>query len=241
MKNDFFNFLKSYPSLINLDSGRAVSLFYFKQYINKHCQGYTALNIAIVSGSLNEPELLFFDSHIKVDLLSYEENSIFNLDFDWNTLNYSSYLNKYDIVLCNHVLEHVPNIKRAYYNLHLLLKHNGLLYISVPGINNIHSDPQYYYAGFHFRTLDYYASKFNFQILESSGFFSRKISLMHSVCDWSPVKYSLGFPYSLRYVSLKEFKSIIWILLDFLKYPGINFFDKQKKFLVTSWILAKKV
>ena len=240
MKKSFLKFLNSHPRLINLDSGRAASLYYFKQFINKHSSNYAKLNIAVVSGSLNEPELYFFKKDSKVDILSYEDNSLFDLDIVWNTSDYSSYINQYDVVLCNHVLEHIPNVERAFYNLHLLLKRNGLLYISVPGINNIHSDPLYYYAGFHFRTLNYFASKFNFQILESFGFFSRKISQMHSVCDWLPVKYSLGF-YSLRYVTLKEFKSIKWILLNFLKYPRSNFFDKEKKFLVTSWLLAKKV
>jgi SAM-dependent methyltransferase len=46
----------------------------------------------------------------------------------------------FDIVLCSHVLEHVPNDRQAIQELHRVLRPGGVAYIQVPYVSNMHSD-----------------------------------------------------------------------------------------------------
>jgi SAM-dependent methyltransferase len=48
----------------------------------------------------------------------------------------------FDIVLCSHVLEHVPNDRQAIRELHRVLRPDGVAYIQVPYRSNTHSDEE---------------------------------------------------------------------------------------------------
>ena len=49
---------------------------------------------------------------------------------------------KFDLVLCTNVLEHIFDVKPAIKNLNYLLKENGQLVISVPFIYPLHYEPK---------------------------------------------------------------------------------------------------
>jgi len=49
---------------------------------------------------------------------------------------------KFDLVLCTNVLEHIFDVKPAIKNLNYLLKENGQLVISVPFIYPLHDEPK---------------------------------------------------------------------------------------------------
>jgi SAM-dependent methyltransferase len=49
---------------------------------------------------------------------------------------------KFDLVLCNNVLEHIFDIKSAIKNLNYLLKEKGHLVVSVPFIYPLHDEPK---------------------------------------------------------------------------------------------------
>lgn len=42
----------------------------------------------------------------------------------------------YDVILCNHILEHVPDYKRAIQEIYRILRKNGILEVSVPQFRN---------------------------------------------------------------------------------------------------------
>ena len=71
-------------------------------------------NVAVISGSTDEPELKLIN-YQKLDILDFNEDlGLFDLDKDWETDNKTD-VNKsntykeceYDIVFCNQVFEHI--------------------------------------------------------------------------------------------------------------------------------------
>jgi 2-polyprenyl-3-methyl-5-hydroxy-6-metoxy-1,4-benzoquinol methylase len=56
--------------------------------------------------------------------------------------NLKSENKKYDLVIINHVLEHLPDPNHAIEIINNSLKPNGILYVSVPGLKN----PEYYFS-----------------------------------------------------------------------------------------------
>jgi SAM-dependent methyltransferase len=107
-------------------------------------------SIAVVGGDADEPELQHFDTlnNVKVDFLGVD-NALSNSNFHFLDLNhFSKTPNKYDLVLCSQVLEHVWDVQNALKNLVNLAKPNGLIWISCPASNFAHGSPHYFSAGY---------------------------------------------------------------------------------------------
>ena len=54
-----------------------------------------------------------------------------DMQLDIQNIDYES--DSFDLILCNHVLEHVPNDYKALKELYRILKHSGIAIITVPG------------------------------------------------------------------------------------------------------------
>jgi SAM-dependent methyltransferase len=63
----------------------------------------------------------------------------------------------FDLIVCLHVLEHLPNLLGATTELHRLLKPGGLLFVEVPYFSSVYffSDPTHAHS-FTTRSFDYY-------------------------------------------------------------------------------------
>jgi SAM-dependent methyltransferase len=78
-------------------------------------------DVGVVSGSSNEPELKFINVK-SVSLLNFSENIKYDLDSKWD------FDEKYDIVVCNQVLEHIFSPLQAFSNLLSITKPGGYIY-----------------------------------------------------------------------------------------------------------------
>lgn len=133
--------------LTDMDPARVISLMHFAHFSKNN--DLEIQKIAVVSGSVNEPELLFCPTNATVTVLSYENDPfLYDLTKDWSASEYKQHQASYDLVLCEQVLEHLLDPARAFHNLATLLKPGGLTHVSVPAINNTHGEPHYFYAGF---------------------------------------------------------------------------------------------
>lgn len=178
-----------YRLLNESDPGRLVTLMQFQDFL-RNCPK-PIRNIAVVSGHLSEPELCLITTNPDVKILSFEDNpDLFDLNKDWSQPDWSAYQDTFDLVLCEQVLEHVLDPKRALENLAAILKPGGLLHITVPAINNSHGEPFYFYAGFPPKTLSELAASANLVVLECLSWFSDKGARMYSTCDWAPISQS---------------------------------------------------
>ena len=104
------------------------------------------IKIAIVGGSLSDHEVgIIQQNNPEAHFLVYgiEESQIF---MDLNTT--PQIQEKYDLILCTNVLEHVFHHENFARNLLSLMNENSLLWISFPFSDMYHGSPYYYSAGF---------------------------------------------------------------------------------------------
>lgn len=104
------------------------------------------VNVAIVGGSMSEHEVaIILEKFPKAffQVLGIEPGQ------EYMDLNEPPRLReKYDLVLCTNVLEHVFNHENFAKNLLSLLNKNSLLWLSFPFNDMFHGSPHYYSAGF---------------------------------------------------------------------------------------------
>jgi SAM-dependent methyltransferase len=204
--------------------------------------------VAIVSGSLAEPELSLIRGDKSITLLNFEEDpDLFDLNKDWSSPEWSKHHNVFDLVLCEQVLEHLINPKQAVQNLSLLLKPGGLLHVTVPAINNSHGEPFYFYAGFPTATLEAFAKNASLTVKESGSWMSDKAARMYATCDWSPLSHSGSVSHMIQglWLGKSSPQDLINILYgrvkNFSKYPFQKLLSlKSGANAVETWLFAEK-
>lgn len=238
-----------YRLLNQTDPGRLVALMQFQAFFSRsprHLQ-----NIAVVSGSLSEAELFLIGEEVNVTLLNFDDNpNLFDLNKNWSMPDWSAFHNAFDLVLCEQVLEHVINPKRAVMNLATLLAPGGLLHITVPAINNSHGAPLYFYADFPAQTLSEFARNAGLTVLECSSWASNKGARMYSTCDWTPISMSGSMMLTIRGLwasrnhglhGLAFLRILLGKVRNFALYPFQRLLtSKPAKNAVMTWLWAEK-
>ncbi len=249
---DVSDFINSQTSVLkvrlltSMDPARVISLMHFSHFFKN--SDFKIQKIAVVSGSVNEPELLFCPTNATVTVLSYENDPfLYDLTKDWSASEYKQHHSAYDLVLCEQVLEHLLDPARAFHNLATLLKPGGLTHVSVPAINNTHGEPHYFYAGFPKATLEAFAGNAGLDVLLCDSWNSDKAARMYSTCDWAPIAVSGPLILSLQGLKLcsRNIRTVFGILSgklsNFVTYPFQGLFTPSKNGNATcTWIFARK-
>jgi len=250
--NEVSRFLRSIDPvfrrrLLNeIGPARVVNLIQFERFIrvwNRPTQ-----SVAIVSGSLSEPELNLIRGDKSLTLFNFEEDPVlFDLNKDWSTPEWIKHHNTFDLVLCEQVLEHVIDPKQAVQNLAYLLKPGGLLHLTVPAINNSHGEPFYFYAGFPPASLEAFAKNAGLNVEESGSWMSDKAARMYATCDWSPLSHSGAISHMIQGLwqgrnNLQDLINIIYgRFKNFATYPFQKLFSmKSRNNAVETWLFATK-
>jgi SAM-dependent methyltransferase len=174
--------------------------------------------VAIVGGSRNEPEIIELEKFKKIVVHTYgidEENDFF-LD-----LNVQSKIkDKYDLVLCSQVFEHIYDLKNAIANLASLLTQESLLWVACPASNRSHGSPNYYSAGYQPELIINLSRDFNLEVLNFGKLGSKRLYFMtHALRVW-PNHKELRHPvlkYDFRRFPGSKLKNILRFFRDF---PG---------------------
>ncbi len=89
--------------------------------------------------------------------VDFNPDSIADVIHDLNTIPYPFQDNDFDIIIAEHVLEHLDDLKRVIEELHRILKPGGVLYVEVPHFSSSHhfTDPTHRHA-FTSRSFDYF-------------------------------------------------------------------------------------
>jgi len=233
--------------LVNeIDTARVVSLIKFEDFFRNRSKDFSS--IAIVSGSLAEPELRLIGKYRDVSILSFEDNPLlFDLNRDWSKTAWSQFHNAFDLVLCEQVLEHVLHPDMAVKNLFQILKPGGLLHITAPAVNNSHGEPFYFYSGFSAATLRGFAEESGLTVFESGSWSSNKVSRMYATCDWAPISQSGSLVHMVLGLWLQRrsitsfFSTLLGKFRIFLTLPFQGAFtpSRQNNFVIT-WMFAGK-
>ncbi len=85
--------------------------------------------------------------------------------------------NKYDLIICTEVLEHVPDPTAAFKKMVSLLSPNGVLVISVPLMSLMHQAPYWFQPGLSPQWFEYH-SKHNYMNIESLTIYGDYVDYM---------------------------------------------------------------
>lgn len=204
---------------------RVVSLFDFYQ-LSQLEKFQNIKKACVVSGSEHELELNYINSE-EVFVTSLEEGYDLTINWESGNLIKNDFKASFDLVLCNQVLEHVPDPIRAFKNLLLLAKPGGFIWVSVPVINRIHDEPNFYSSGYHPRYLKFLADKFQIESIHIGAWGSLKYKIFSVTRNWPP---------------LRKLKRGLRSNSDLLFPRGIflNGRKLEKKHLVETWGLFQK-
>lgn len=232
--------------LTKSDPARVVSLREFDLSVKKLVA--KPREIAVVSGSATEPELQLMAPGYNLTLMSYEENQgLFDLTLDWSGKSWGQYYGRFDLVLCEQVLERLPDPQRAFDNIKILAKDGGVIHVSTPALNNTHGEPYFYFSGFHPRALEHFACQSGFHNVVAGAWPSNKASRMYATCDWAPLAESGPLRFLLMSLPflVRRPKRLVRTLLNRMGnmalYPFQPLFSKtEANNYVVSWLYATK-
>lgn len=201
-----------------LDPARVVALVALEQTLKQHSIP-PRQRVAVVSGSLQEPELslLPLAPGCRIDDLKYPEQRRWDLQREWSEQTHGDVLGRYDAVVCCQVLEHIATPEQGFHQLVKLLAPGGLLVINLPALNGNHGDPDYWFAGFHPRWLLHQAERHQLQVLDGRGWGSIRTALAYAICDWAP----WGVIGPLRWPHLREPQRMMAWLRHRIKYGPV--------------------
>ena len=183
-----------------LNYPRVVSLAYFyKLHQELSFEG----KIGIVSGSMNDPEVSLLESaKYTFEIMSYEDDPRrYNLDTLWEEDE------RFDLVLCNQVLEHIFNPHIAFSSLKNITKKGGYIWVSIPTVNCIHGEPDFYSSGFHPRFFSRIAKQNSLEIIHIGCWGNKKYLTQCVLGRWLTYrqlkpgvhnKADLAFPYYIH-------------------------------------------
>jgi SAM-dependent methyltransferase len=201
------------------------------------------LSVAVLGGSKNEPELYLLEKkgfNLKVTLLGIENYDEF---VDINFAIENNHLDKYDLILCSQVLEHVWNHDNAFKTFENLLNPEGYLWVSCPASNRYHGSPEYYVAGFH---ADFFVKKLDstkLQVMYSGILGTRRnYFATHSLPVWLSSrghKYPMLFAFENRPLFLKivlSFRYFLYLLVANMHSPRLT---TDPRCATETWFIAK--
>jgi SAM-dependent methyltransferase len=205
----------------------------------------TINSVAIVGGDTTDPEIqeLIKLKQINVDCYGIDQGLIhLDLNLPYNNKN------KYDLVICSQVLEHLYDVKQAIENLTNLTNSSGYIWIGCPASNRSHGSPHYYSAGYQPEMIVNLLKLFSTKILFFGKLGSKRLYFMtHALRIWPSQKElkSPIFGYDINRRNENLAKRIIRFIYDF---PG-RFYSlflsysttDQIEYATESYVFAAKV
>ena len=205
----------------------------------------TINSVAIVGGDTTDPEIqeLIKLKQINVDCYGIDQGLIhLDLNLPYNNKN------KYDLVICSQVLEHLYDVKQAIENLTNLTNSGGYIWIGCPASNRSHGSPHYYSAGYQPEMIINLLKLFSTKILFSGKSGSKRLYFMtHALRIW-PTQNELKrpiFDYDFGRRNENFAKKIIRFIYDFAgRFYSLFLSHKisnEIEYATESYVLATKI
>ena len=151
--------------------------------------------ILVLGGGPDEPELEFFQGdstevfYFGIEKPPNVENFTY---FDLDQVNVCN--QKFDLVICNQVIEHLFRLQNAFAAICSLVNPNGLLWITAPANNFRHGSPHYYSAGYSMEFLEKNLAESEFVVLESGELSSKRVYLYRHLLRIWPTEFQIRLP-----------------------------------------------
>ena len=222
---------------------RALVVSQFMEYVLPLIDRTKVCRIAIIGGTNLEPELALMQKKgisCHIEYFGIESGNHLDLN-EFNPIN----LEKFDLILCSQVFEHIWNHSSAIQNLENLLCDGGLLWLAAPASNRAHGSPSYYSAGYTSGYLSHNLEQFSFQILREGQIGSRRNYIaLHVLPTWlsfkahrNPVLFAFSeySPVKRAFLRIRFFH---WALALMLISGKIS---NSSRVASESWALAQKL
>jgi hypothetical protein len=223
--------------------GRAIVLTEFITQVSSVFKVGTTIRVAVVGGYPLEPELLALRH------LGYStEVTIFGIEsdmkyLDLNTISEKNIENRFDLILCSQVWEHIWNHGNAFHNLLSLMNSGAYLWLACPASNRAHGSPDFFSAGF---TSGYFVNNLKQLGLEviSRGQLgsARNYRATHFMPEWLSVK-SHQWPISNTFIGSNLTKRALYTFRYFFRNLELHLFSgkvtSDDKYATESWIFSR--
>ena len=129
--NDYNEKKYSYKDLSKLDHERANAIYIrCKKY--KNDLNFDNLNVLDFGGGIGSNLINFINENNTCFLIDFNKANLPGIKNIGNDINDLKVNQKFDVIICSHVLEHVSNLKFIVSKLRSHLNKNGIIYVEVP-------------------------------------------------------------------------------------------------------------
>lgn len=201
-----------------------------------------------MSRKLNPCEILSVD--VKEDWINdcknfFKQKGISNVSFAVEDLTSISHKNKFDIIVCIDVMEHIPEDQKVFSNFFNALKKGGYLLINSPSIfggSDVHDSETESFIGEHAR--DGYSKEDLESKLHPLGFSTYKYRYTYGF--WGDKAWRLGIKYPMLLLNISKLFLIILPLYYLLTFPftlimmNLDFRTENKKGSGINFIAKKE-
>lgn len=171
------------------------------------------------------PQAKILAVDIKEDYLNeaakfFQKMNLKNVEFKIDDLTKITYENKFDLILCVDVMEHIEDDVSVLKNFYRSLKPGGYLIINTPssfGGSDAHAEEDKSFIGEHFRTG--YSKEEMFEKLKMAGFSS--FEGFYTYGFWGDKAWRIGIKYPMLMLNLSK---IFLIVLPFYYLLTLPFF-----------------
>ena len=214
----------------------------FNEWIESSSKPQT---IAVVGGDSTEPELKHLsDSKITFYGIENSNNDPRFRELDLNTDHpHNTYNEKYDLVLCSQVIEHLYDVPKALKTIASLVKPGGHVWLGFPSSNFPHGSPEYYSAGYPFQTVAKLLPS-DFELVISGQIGSKRNYLWtHTLREWPsldelnhPIRFIWKTPASLPRKFVRTVRRLRQAHVVFIN----NEISHEIEWATESYLLAKR-
>ncbi len=147
------------------------------------------VNIAVLGGSSNDPEVTILNELFPKSKITYLGIDNYGNEKTWKFIDLNlvgTIADKFDLIICSQVLEHIWNLSNAFKTISQITKENGYIWINCPTSNMAHGSPEYYSAGYSPDFLRLNFEEFDFTTLSVGSFGSKRYyNAVHYLRHWS--------------------------------------------------------
>jgi SAM-dependent methyltransferase len=167
----------------------------FSLNLINYLKNNSVTSILVLGGGVNEPELEMFNEK-GIDIYFFGiEKTVGMSNFTYLNLDeVNSNNQRFDLVICNQVIEHLFKLQNAFATIDSLVANGGLLWLTAPANNFRHGSPNYYSAGYSKEFFEKNLQNYNFEILDIGELSSERVYLYRHLLRVWPNYFQIKYP-----------------------------------------------
>lgn len=202
-----------------LDAGTGYGQYSY--FMHRKLNPSNILSIDVKEDWIKDAESFF--SKVSAENVKFEVHDLLNINYD----------NKFDLILCVDVMEHIADDVKVFQNFYRALKPNGYLLINSPSIyggSDVHSDEDESFIGEHARVG--YSKEELESKLHPIGFKTHRSQYTYGF--WGDKAWRLGIKYPMMLLNISRMFFIILPIYYLITFPitlfmmTIDFYSSNK-------------